>query len=307
MNHDVPSCGDRNRAHVALPRFEKRCRVAGISRVAAKSMSDSGRTRTGSSPSSIALARDRTPTARPSPTSRSRVATTGTVLVPGRNELRIFICDEPSPSRSTPITVGAPMAWRSATRRAADSTPNRRREFASPSSPTRSTTEATGAPRMSRTHGPVRAADRASTGDDGPRRHRSRRPHQRFGTRLRHSADHSHAAAGARSEFSARRRQLRSMGKRRKDSMFGLLAVEELLAARYQMALSLGFHIVLVCFGVAFPAMIYVVHRRGLYRGDDGRARCSPSGGRRWPRCCSPSARCRARSSASRWACCGRA
>lgn len=39
------------------------------------------------------------------------------------------------------------------------------------------------------------------------------------------------------------------------------------MAARYQMALSLGFHIVLSCFGVAFPAFIYVVHRRGL-RGD---------------------------------------
>lgn len=40
------------------------------------------------------------------------------------------------------------------------------------------------------------------------------------------------------------------------------------MAARYQMALSLGFHIVLSCFGVAFPAMIYVVHRRGI-RDDD--------------------------------------
>src|SRR5690606_14321480 len=40
------------------------------------------------------------------------------------------------------------------------------------------------------------------------------------------------------------------------------------MAARYQMALSLGFHIVLSCFGVAFPAMIFVVHRRGL-RDDD--------------------------------------
>ncbi len=47
-----------------------------------------------------------------------------------------------------------------------------------------------------------------------------------------------------------------------------LLAANELLAARYQMALSLGFHIVLSCFGVAFPAMIYVVHRRGI-RNDD--------------------------------------
>lgn len=37
-----------------------------------------------------------------------------------------------------------------------------------------------------------------------------------------------------------------------------------LLPARWQMAVSLGSHIVLACFGVAFPAMIFVVHRRGL-------------------------------------------
>jgi cytochrome d ubiquinol oxidase subunit I len=51
-----------------------------------------------------------------------------------------------------------------------------------------------------------------------------------------------------------------------------LLAAEEpssLLAARWQMALSLGWHIVLACFGVAFPAMIWVLHRRGLRDGDD--------------------------------------
>jgi cytochrome bd ubiquinol oxidase subunit I len=40
-----------------------------------------------------------------------------------------------------------------------------------------------------------------------------------------------------------------------------------LLPARNQMALSLGWHIVLSCFGVAMPAMIFVLHRRGL-RGD---------------------------------------
>lgn len=51
----------------------------------------------------------------------------------------------------------------------------------------------------------------------------------------------------------------------------GIVAAEELLAARYQMALSLGFHIVLSCFGVALPAMIYVLHRRGL-RHDDADA-----------------------------------
>jgi cytochrome d ubiquinol oxidase subunit I len=41
-----------------------------------------------------------------------------------------------------------------------------------------------------------------------------------------------------------------------------------LLPAREQMALSLGWHIILACFGVAFPTMIFVVHRRGLVRGD---------------------------------------
>jgi cytochrome bd ubiquinol oxidase subunit I len=41
-----------------------------------------------------------------------------------------------------------------------------------------------------------------------------------------------------------------------------------LLAAREQMALSLGWHIVLACFGVAFPAMIFVMHRRGIRRND---------------------------------------
>lgn len=50
-----------------------------------------------------------------------------------------------------------------------------------------------------------------------------------------------------------------------------LLAAEQpagLLPARQQMALSLGWHIVLACFGVAFPTMIFVLHRRGLVRGD---------------------------------------
>ena len=43
---------------------------------------------------------------------------------------------------------------------------------------------------------------------------------------------------------------------------------DQLMAARYQMALSLGFHIVLSCLGVAFPALIFVAHRRGLRSGD---------------------------------------
>jgi cytochrome bd ubiquinol oxidase subunit I len=41
-----------------------------------------------------------------------------------------------------------------------------------------------------------------------------------------------------------------------------------LLPARQQMAVSLGWHIVLACFGVAFPTMIFVVHRRGIVRAD---------------------------------------
>lgn len=41
-----------------------------------------------------------------------------------------------------------------------------------------------------------------------------------------------------------------------------------LMPARNQMALSLGWHIILACFGVAFPAMIFVVHWRGVMRGD---------------------------------------
>ena len=47
-----------------------------------------------------------------------------------------------------------------------------------------------------------------------------------------------------------------------------VVLADELTAARYQMGLSLGFHIVLSCFGVALPAMIYVLHRRGLRRND---------------------------------------
>jgi cytochrome bd-type quinol oxidase subunit 1 len=39
-----------------------------------------------------------------------------------------------------------------------------------------------------------------------------------------------------------------------------------LLPARQQMALSLGWHIILACFGVAFPAMIFVMHLIGIRR-----------------------------------------
>src|SRR6201991_1565656 len=41
-----------------------------------------------------------------------------------------------------------------------------------------------------------------------------------------------------------------------------------LLPAREQMAVSLGWHIILACFGVAFPMMIFVMYRRGIARND---------------------------------------
>ncbi len=49
------------------------------------------------------------------------------------------------------------------------------------------------------------------------------------------------------------------------DAAFGAGTVSDaLLPARNQMALSLGWHIILACFGMSFPAMIFVLHRRGL-------------------------------------------
>lgn len=53
---------------------------------------------------------------------------------------------------------------------------------------------------------------------------------------------------------------------------FHALAVGDpagLLPARQQMALSLGWHIILACFGVAWPAIILAAHWRGVYRSDD--------------------------------------
>ncbi len=42
----------------------------------------------------------------------------------------------------------------------------------------------------------------------------------------------------------------------------------DLVAARSQMALTLGFHIVLACLGVALPAIMLIAEARGLRRGD---------------------------------------
>lgn len=60
-------------------------------------------------------------------------------------------------------------------------------------------------------------------------------------------------------------------GRRNFDSVIGLVAQAGpagLLPAREQMALSLGWHIILAAFGVAFPAMIFAMHLRGVRRDD---------------------------------------
>ena len=50
----------------------------------------------------------------------------------------------------------------------------------------------------------------------------------------------------------------------------GLLADSpELLPARSQMAFTLGFHIILACLGVAFPAITLIANWRGLRHGDE--------------------------------------
>jgi cytochrome d ubiquinol oxidase subunit I len=77
-------------------------------------------------------------------------------------------------------------------------------------------------------------------------------------------------------------------------------ASSNLLAARNQMGMTLGFHIVLACFGVAFPALMLIAEYRGLRYGD-----LRSVGPRRW-RCCSPSERSAAPCSRSSSACYGR-
>src|SRR5881227_3117153 len=42
----------------------------------------------------------------------------------------------------------------------------------------------------------------------------------------------------------------------------------EVVPARAQMGSSLGFHIILACMGIAFPAVVMTAHYRGLRRGD---------------------------------------
>jgi cytochrome bd ubiquinol oxidase subunit I len=52
-------------------------------------------------------------------------------------------------------------------------------------------------------------------------------------------------------------------------SLHPIVAASDLLAGRSQMAFTLGFHIVLASFGVAFPAITLVANYRGLRRGDE--------------------------------------
>src|SRR4030081_2808980 len=46
-------------------------------------------------------------------------------------------------------------------------------------------------------------------------------------------------------------------------------AAREVVPARAQMATTLGFHIVLACFGIAFPTIVLVAEYLGLKRADE--------------------------------------
>lgn len=48
----------------------------------------------------------------------------------------------------------------------------------------------------------------------------------------------------------------------------GFAVDANLYAARYQMAISLGFHIILAAFGVAFPFLAFLAHRKGYAHND---------------------------------------
>ena len=50
--------------------------------------------------------------------------------------------------------------------------------------------------------------------------------------------------------------------------LFAAASTADLVAARSQMALTLGFHIVLACVGVALPTLMLIAEGRGLRRGD---------------------------------------
>ncbi len=60
--------------------------------------------------------------------------------------------------------------------------------------------------------------------------------------------------------------------------MIDLPAPPDLLAARMQMAMSLGWHIVIACFGVGMPALVLIAEWRGIRRSDSDAMRLA----RRW-------------------------
>jgi cytochrome d ubiquinol oxidase subunit I len=62
------------------------------------------------------------------------------------------------------------------------------------------------------------------------------------------------------------------------EATFFLASATNLMAARYQMAISLGFHIILACFGIGFPLIAFIAHRRGWMKGDTDAMRLA----RRW-------------------------
>lgn len=47
------------------------------------------------------------------------------------------------------------------------------------------------------------------------------------------------------------------------------MILDDLVAARMQMAMSLGWHIIVACLGVGFPALVLLAERRALRTGDD--------------------------------------
>jgi hypothetical protein len=69
-------------------------------------------------------------------------------------------------------------------------------------------------------------------------------------------------------------------------------------------AFTLGFHIVLVPFGVAFTFITLIANYRALRLGDAD-ALVLARRWSQWPRCCSRWERCPAPSSPSRWGFCG--
>ncbi len=51
--------------------------------------------------------------------------------------------------------------------------------------------------------------------------------------------------------------------------LLALAAPRQVVPARAQMATTLGFHIILACFGIAFPTIVLTAEYFGLKRSDD--------------------------------------